>query len=66
MIKTKSRTCNNSLSNIKSRKCSVKRINNLSYRIQSLQDDINRIENIKKKIKVNNNNTKMQSEKNLI
>ena len=66
MIKTKSRTCNNSLSNIKSRKFSVKRINNLSYRIQSLQDDINRIENIKKKIKVNNNNTKMQSEKNLL
>ena len=66
ILKMKSRTCNNSFSNIKSRKCSVERINNLSYRIQSLQDDINKIQNIKKNIKVNkNNNSKIQFEKDI-
>ena len=66
ILKMKSRTCNNSFSNIKSRKCSVERINNLSYRIQSLQDDINKIQNIKKNIKVNKNkNSKIQFEKDI-
>ena len=51
----KIRTCNNSLTDIKDRRCSVKRINNLSNRIQSLQNDIDKIKNSKKKKNTFNN-----------
>ena len=41
--KMKNRTFNNSLTNIKDSKNSMKRIHNLSNRIQSLQNDIDKI-----------------------
>ena len=53
-------TCNNSLTDIKDKKCSVKRINNLSNRIQSLQNDIDQIKNSKKKKNNTFNNIKLE------
>ena len=47
----KSRTSNNSLTNIKDKNCSKKRINNLSNRIRNLENDIYKIKNNQNKNK---------------
>ena len=53
-------TCNNSLTNIKESRCSIKRINNLSNRIKNLENDIEKIKNSKKKTLYSNNNPKLE------
>ena len=62
--KMKSLTSNNSLTNFKKSIYSIKKINNLSNRIKSLQNDIDKIKSSKKKKDINHLN-KIEFEKNL-
>ena len=59
----KSRTSNNSLTNIKDKNCSKKRINNLSNRIRNLENDIYKIKNSQNKNKYET--SMFESEKNI-
>ena len=59
-------TCNNSLTNIKESRCSIKRINNLSNRIKNLENDIEKIKNSKKKTLYSNNNPKLEKNYSMI
>ena len=59
----KSRTSNNSLTNIKDKNCSIKRINNLSNRIRNLENDIYKIKNSQNKNKYET--SMFESEKNI-